>query len=188
MDDFSLAGDDHGYRSRRNSTSSPDDGHKTSSTLPTAGLYDTKRRIAHHVHKHHRSKSHDSTNMNSEEGSSSGGAGGSSGLQERILAKLMQQMLPSDYTLESYSEPRDRRRDKNRPQFALTTMSGNFRKFNARCALPLTAPWKERKSVLISRTTGLGWFSFSSIVYLDCCSGKNHHIRFLPWQFIPLFV
>lgn len=139
MDDFLLTGDDHGYRSRRNSTSSSDDGYKTSSAPPVPGLYDTKRRIAHHVHIHRRSKSHDSSNMNSAEGSS-GGAGGSSGLQERIFAKLMQQMLPSDYTLESYSEPRDRRRDKNRPQFALTTMSSNFRKFNARCALPLTVP------------------------------------------------
>lgn len=139
MDDFSLSSDDHGYRSRRNSTSSPDDDHKPSSALPAPGLHDAKRRIAHHVHKHHRSKSHDSTNMNSAEGSG-GGAGSSLGMQERILAKLMQQMLPSDYTLESYSEPRDRRRDKNRPQFALTTMSSNFRKFNARCALPPTVP------------------------------------------------
>lgn len=80
--------------------------------------------------------------MNSTDGSSGGGSGGgsggSSGMQERIFAKLMQQMLPSDYTLESYSEPRDRRRDKNRPQFALTTMSSNFRRFNARYALIYT--------------------------------------------------
>lgn len=146
MDDSLLFGHDHGHRSRRNSTSSSDDGRGISSPPPTPGLQDIKKSIAHRVHKHHRSRSHDSSNMNSTDngGSSSSGGGGSSGMQERIFAKLMQQMLPSDYTLESYSEPRDRRRDKNRPQFALTTMSSNFRRFNARYALTYTVSQKEK--------------------------------------------
>lgn len=137
--DSLLVDHDHGYRSRRNSTSSSDDGRETSSPPPASGLHDTRKRIAHHVHRHHHhhSKSHSSDSMNAAEGIGGGGGvdtGGSSGLQERIFAKLMHQMLPSDYTLENYSEPRDRRRDKNRPQFSLTTMSSNFRRFNARCA------------------------------------------------------
>lgn len=149
MDDSLLHDYDRGYRSRRNSTSSSDG---TSESLP---LHDIGRGIARHIHKHHRSRSHGSETMNSAGGSGSGagagaaaatgGGGGSSGLQERIFAKLMQQMLPSDYSLENYTEPRDRRRDKNRPQFSLTTMSSNFRRFNARCALTSTVSWKEQK-------------------------------------------
>jgi len=62
----------------------------------------------------------------------SGSGGTNPGWQERILSKALQQMLPSDYSVEDYQEPRDKRKDKDRPQFSLALMSGNFRKFNAR--------------------------------------------------------
>lgn len=131
--DALLADYDPSYlsRSRRNSTSSSDGG---SGHSPAPSIREIGKNIAgaaHHVHRHRRSRSRGSESIN-DGGEGSSTSGGASGLQERIFAKLMQQMLPSDYTLESYSEPRDRRNDKNRPQFALTTMSGNFRRFNAR--------------------------------------------------------
>ena len=56
-------------------------------------------------------------------------------LQDRVFAKVLQQMVPSDYSVEKYAEMTDKRKDKDRPQFSLTTMSGNFRRFNARWVL-----------------------------------------------------
>ncbi|KAI5811391.1 integral peroxisomal membrane peroxin-domain-containing protein [Peziza echinospora] len=53
-------------------------------------------------------------------------------LQDRVFAKVLQQMVPSDYSVEKYAEMTDKRKDKDRPQFSLTLMSGNFRRFNAR--------------------------------------------------------
>ncbi|CAZ81703.1 unnamed protein product [Tuber melanosporum] len=81
-------------------------------------------------HSHRRSRSHGSEDDMPVEASGSGGT--NPGLQDRILSKVLQQMLPSDYSVEDYQEPRDKRKDKDRPQFSLTLMSGNFRKFNAR--------------------------------------------------------
>lgn len=129
MDDSLLVDYDPSYRSssRRNSASSSDGGREHSRS---PNLRDLGKNIAGAAQKHRRSRSRgsDSGNMHN----NGEGSGTAAGLQERIFAKLMHQMLPSDYTLESYSEPRDRRNDKNRPQFALTTMSSNFRRFNAR--------------------------------------------------------
>lgn len=58
-------------------------------------------------------------------------------LQDRMFAKVLQQIVPSDYSLEKYAEMTDKRRDKDRPQFSLTLMSGNFRRFNARYVFKL---------------------------------------------------
>lgn len=131
MDDSLLVDYDPSYRSRRSSVSDSEDG-RSGNTSSSSSLREIGKNLAagatHRVRKH---RSHSTDSMDDNRGSNSG-SGSSSGLQERIFSKLMQQMLPSDYTLESYSEPRDRRRDKDRPQFSLTTMSSNFRRFNAR--------------------------------------------------------
>ncbi|KAF8443427.1 Peroxin/Dysferlin domain-containing protein [Terfezia claveryi] len=73
------------------------------------------------------------------EGGGGGGGGGgrslSGAIQERVFSKVLQTVVPSDYDIQKYaemSEKGDRRKDKDRPQFSLTLMSGNFRRFNAR--------------------------------------------------------
>ena len=56
-----------------------------------------------------------------------------------MFSKVLQSVVPGDYDLHKYadmSEKGDLRKDKDRPPFSLTLMSGNFRKFNARYA-----PW-----------------------------------------------
>ena len=67
-----------------------------------------------------------------------GGGGGKSlagAIQDKVFSKMLQTVVPSDYDIQKYaemSEKGDRRKDKDRPQFSLTLMSGNFRRFNAR--------------------------------------------------------
>ena len=56
-------------------------------------------------------------------------------IQDKVFSKMLQTVVPSDYDIQKYaemSEKGDRRKDKDRPQFSLTLMSGNFRRFNAR--------------------------------------------------------
>ncbi|KAF8467326.1 Peroxin/Dysferlin domain-containing protein [Kalaharituber pfeilii] len=53
-------------------------------------------------------------------------------LQDRAFAKILQQIIPSDYNLEKYAEMTDKRKDIDRPQLSLMLMSANFRRFNAR--------------------------------------------------------
>lgn len=56
---------------------------------------------------------------------------GSKGLQDRIFARMLQQVLPSDYQLEDYPSGKNKRKA-DRPPFSLAQMSANFRRFNAR--------------------------------------------------------
>ena len=67
-----------------------------------------------------------------------GGKSLSSHIQDKVLSKVLQTMVPSDFDLQKYAEAekgsdkRDKMRIKHRPPFSLTLMSGNFRRFNAR--------------------------------------------------------
>lgn len=64
-----------------------------------------------------------------------GGKTFSGHIQDKLFSKVLQTVVPSDYDIHKYaemSEKGDKRKDKDRPQFSLTLMSGNFRKFNAR--------------------------------------------------------
>ncbi|KAL8747574.1 MAG: hypothetical protein Q9190_000558 [Brigantiaea leucoxantha] len=54
-------------------------------------------------------------------------------LQDRLLTKLLQQVMPSDNIEEALDLPPDKRSSKyiNRPGFSLPLMTTNFRRFNA---------------------------------------------------------
>jgi len=54
-----------------------------------------------------------------------------SGLQDKMFAKIVSQILPPDI-VEHYAVTEDKRKDKNRPSFSVTLMSKNFRRFNQR--------------------------------------------------------
>lgn len=54
-----------------------------------------------------------------------------SGLQDKMFAKIVSQILPPDM-VEHYAVTEDKRKDKNRPSFSVTLMSKNFRRFNQR--------------------------------------------------------
>lgn len=139
MDDSLLVDCDPSLRNRRYSMSDSENdagrGHRRRATSPSPSLRDIGKTLAgaaHQAHKHHRRHKSRGSDSGSTHSDTQEGAHGALGLQERIFAKLMQQMLPGDYTWESYSDTRDKRRDKDRPQFSLTTMSSNFRRFNSR--------------------------------------------------------
>ncbi|RPB12195.1 hypothetical protein P167DRAFT_168432 [Morchella conica CCBAS932] len=140
MDDSLLVDYDPSLRNRRYSMSDSENdagrgARRRRATSPSPSLRDIGKTLAgaaHQAHKHHRRHKSRSSDSGSTHSDTQEGGHGASGLQERIFAKLMQQMLPSDYTWESYSDTRDKRKDKDRPQFSLTTMSSNFRRFNAR--------------------------------------------------------
>ncbi|EGX54351.1 hypothetical protein AOL_s00004g384 [Orbilia oligospora ATCC 24927] len=58
--------------------------------------------------------------------------GFASGLQDKLFAKMIGGILPAD-AVEHYSGAgSDKRKDTERPQFSVTVMSGNFRRFNQR--------------------------------------------------------
>lgn len=69
---------------------------------------------------------------------SEGGKSLSSHIQEKVLSKVLQTVVPSDYDIQKYAEAEkgaekcDKMRIRHRPPFSLTLMSGNFRRFNAR--------------------------------------------------------
>jgi hypothetical protein len=143
MDDSLLVDYDPSLRNRRYSMSDSENdagrgARRRRATSPSPSLRDIGKTLvgaahqAHQAHKHHRRNKSRSSDSGSTQSDTQEGSHGALGLQERIFAKLMQQMLPSDSTWESYSDTRDKRRDKDRPQFSLTTMSSNFRRFNAR--------------------------------------------------------
>ena len=65
---------------------------------------------------------------------SEGGKSLSTHIQEKMLSKVLQTVVPCDYDLQKYAEAEkgDKMKIKYRPPFSLTLMSGNFRRFNAR--------------------------------------------------------
>jgi len=54
-----------------------------------------------------------------------------SGLQDKMFAKIVSQILPPE-VVDHYAVTEDKRKDKNRPSFSVTLMSKNFRRFNQR--------------------------------------------------------
>ncbi|KAL7271830.1 Peroxisome size and maintenance regulator [Rhizina undulata] len=109
--------------------------HTLSSSNIQSSLHDLGRSLGRHTPQSHRRTKSASPevsvgSMVTEEIEHENANGGG-GLQERLLTKVLQQMLPSDYSLEKYAEMKDKRKDKDRPPFSLTLMSHNFRRFNA---------------------------------------------------------
>lgn len=143
MDDsLSVDYDRFRYHSRSNSPSdsdrrrpsSPDPSSTSRLAVPLPSpLLGLGKNLGFH-RPHRRAKSTDSGDDMAGESSSASNPS----LQERVFSKLLQQMLPTDYSVEDYQESRDKRRDKDRPQISLTVMSSNFRRFNARCTTTLT--------------------------------------------------
>lgn len=59
-------------------------------------------------------------------------SGFASGLQDKLFAKMIGGILPTDAVEHYSSAGSDKRKDTERPQFSVTVMSGNFRRFNQR--------------------------------------------------------
>lgn len=102
----------------------------------------TRHRIFHPGHHRKTSPNNGSVEdlnlANRPGGASENGDSSGNRIQDKIFAKLLQQMIPSDYDIQRMEKNAEARRDKDRPQFSLTLMSGNFRRFNARYELPFT--------------------------------------------------
>ncbi|KAF3907901.1 hypothetical protein ABW21_db0202114 [Orbilia brochopaga] len=133
----------------------PDDIPDGSASVPSGGR---RKRLASKLASHyHRGKetlkeAREDTKNRDEEGRSTGFAAGpleniigspdfrdfkslsgfASGLQDKLFAKMIGGILPPD-TVEHYSGvDGDKRKDTERPQFSVTLMSSNFRRFNQR--------------------------------------------------------
>lgn len=114
----------------RSPSPQPHDHHK----LSVSSLRTTLGITSHTPHRHSYSGASDSK-MSADPSSSSSL---STSVQERLFQKLLQSVLPSDFTLTNKDDVpgvKDPRSDDTRPAFSLTTMSHNFRRFNSRVGI-----------------------------------------------------
>jgi hypothetical protein len=65
----------------------------------------------------------------------SGGGFLSTSIQDRVLSKMLQSIIPSDYPIEEYASMKDKRKDHSRPPFSVSHTTNNFRRFNARVGI-----------------------------------------------------
>ncbi|KAF8476214.1 integral peroxisomal membrane peroxin-domain-containing protein [Kalaharituber pfeilii] len=105
-------------------------------------------------------------------------------LQDRTFAKILQQIIPSDYNLEKYAEMTDKRKDIDRPQLSLTLMSANFRRFNARVGVVFVFQHRLLRVLSWKQPT----HTLSAMVVYSFVCLDPHLLAALPLAIILLFI
>ncbi|KAF3936897.1 hypothetical protein ABW19_dt0206238 [Dactylella cylindrospora] len=110
--------------------------------------------------------------------------GFASGLQDKLFAKMIGGILPPD-TVEHYAAVSgDKRKDTERPQFSVTVMSSNFRRFNQRIGVVFVLQHRLIRLVTWRRPTHtLSALALYSFICLD-----PYLIASVPLASILLFV
>ncbi|KAI4217046.1 MAG: hypothetical protein LQ351_000354 [Letrouitia transgressa] len=107
-------------------------------------------------------------------------------LQDRLLTKLLQQVIPSEDIEEVLDLPPDKRSSKyiNRPGFSLPLMTNNFRKFNARIGVVFV--FQTRLLRLLSWKTASHTLSLLAVSTFVCLN--PYLLAVLPIAIVLLFV
>ncbi|KAF2397753.1 Pex24p-domain-containing protein [Trichodelitschia bisporula] len=99
------------------------------------------------------------------------GSGSSGGMHDRLMAMLLQQIIPSDHTNDDDTETDMRSRAYiNRPAFSLATMSTNFRRFNARIGVAFE--FESRMIALFTWMAPTNTLAFLAIYTFICLDPK----------------
>ncbi|MCJ1485278.1 hypothetical protein MMC06_005452 [Schaereria dolodes] len=129
---------------------------------------------------HLKDKIRDAGNSSSSNGSDPGHS-----LQDRLFAKLLQQVIPAE-DINDLSDLQDKRSTKyiNRPGFSLPLMTNNFRRFNARIGVVFV--FQNRLVRLLSWKVTSHTFSLLAVYTFVCLD--PYLLSILPLVFILLFL